>query len=140
MLEKGIKPELELFDTGMVQVCHRLIAQKLIKKPYYFGLVLGMPSGAPADASTLLNMVEHLPPDSLWFAIGIGRYQLEIVTLAMLLGGHARVGLEDNLYYSAGVLAKSNAELVARVVRIARELGREIATPDEAREMLGLTG
>lgn len=138
MFEKSIKPELEIFDTGMLQLCHRLIAQNIVRKPYYFGLVLGMPSGAPADAGTLLNMVGHLPPDSLWFTVGIGRHQLEMATMAMLLGGHARVGLEDNLYYSAGVLAKSNAELVARCVRVARELGREIATPDDARQMLGI--
>ncbi len=138
MLERAVKPELEIFDLGMFQTCNRLITQGLVKKPYFIGLVLGTPSGAPADARTLLHMVDMLPPDSIWFVAGIGRHQLNMTTLALLLGGHARVGLEDSIYYSAGVLARSNAELVARCVRIAKELGREIATPDEARELLGL--
>ena len=138
MLEKGIKPELEIFDLGMIEICRRLIGQNLVDKPYYFGFILGMPSGAPADARTLLTMIELLSPDSIWFATGIGRHSLPITTLAIILGGHIRVGLEDTIYYSAGVLAKSNAELVSRCVRIAGELGREIATADEARQMLGL--
>lgn len=138
MLERGVKPELEIFDLGMIQVCNRVIAQNLVRKPYYFGLVLGTPSGAPADARSLLTMIELLPPDSIWFVAGIGKHQLDMTTLAILLGGHPRVGLEDSIYYSAGMLAKSNAELVARCVRIAKELGREIATPDEARQILGL--
>lgn len=138
MLERGVKPELELFDLGMIQVCNRLIGQNLIRKPYYFGLILGTPSGAPADVRTLLTMIELLPPDSMWFVAGIGRHQLNMTTLAMLLGGHVRVGLEDSIYYSAGVLARTNAELVSRCVRIAQEVGREVATPDEARQMLGL--
>jgi 3-keto-5-aminohexanoate cleavage enzyme len=83
-------------------------------------------------------MIEYLPPDSIWFAAGIGKSQLAITSMAILLGGHVRTGLEDNIYYSAGVLAKSNAELVARYVRIATEVGREVATPDEARKILGL--
>lgn len=139
MLQKGVKPELEIFDTGMMEVCYRLIEQKLVHKPYYFGLILGTPSGAPARAQTLLNMVDALPPDSLWFVTGIGKHNLPMTTLALVLGGHVRVGLEDTIYYSAGVLAKSNAELVARCVRLAKELGREVAKPDEAREILGLT-
>lgn len=139
-LEKGVKPEMEIFELGMIEFCKRLISQELILKPYFFGFVLGTPSGAPANIRTLLTMVDSLPPDSLWFVAGIGRYQLPITSLALLLGGHVRVGLEDNIYYSAGVLAKSNAELVSRCVRIAREVGREAATPDEARSILGLKG
>ena len=140
MLEKGIKPEMEIFELGMLEVCKRLIGQNLINKPYYIGLILGTPSGAPANIQTLLTMIDCLPSDCLWFAAGIGRHQLPITSLAMLLGGHVRVGLEDSIYYSAGVLAKSNSELVSRCVRIAKEVGREVATPDEARSLLGLKG
>jgi len=86
----------------------------------------------------LLFMVESMPENSAWSACGLGKYEVSVATAAVLLGGHARVGMEDNVYYSKGVLAKSNAELVARVARIAKELGREVATVDEAREMLGL--
>jgi 3-keto-5-aminohexanoate cleavage enzyme len=84
-------------------------------------------------------MLDLLPQDSIWFASGIGKHSLNMAALTMILGGHPRVGLEDTIYYSAGVLAKSNAELVSRVVRIAGELGKEIASPDEARRLLGLT-
>lgn len=138
MLEKNIKPELEIFDFGMIELCKRLIDKNLLRKPYYCGLILGTPSGAPANVKTLLNMIDLLPSDCLWFVTGIGRYSLPITTLALILGGHIRVGLEDTIYYSEGVLAKSNAELVSRCVRIAHEFGREVATADEARKMLGL--
>lgn len=138
MLENNIKPELEIFDFGMIQVCKRLIEQNLIRKPYYCGLILGTPSGAQADPQTMLTMVNLLPADCVWFATGIGRQSLAMTTLATILGGHVRVGLEDTIYYSAGVLAKTNAELVARCVRIGREFGRDIATPDKARQILGL--
>jgi 3-keto-5-aminohexanoate cleavage enzyme len=139
MQARNIKPELEVFDLGMLETCRRMIQQDLIRKPYYIGLILGTPSGAAANIFTLRTMLDLLPADSIWFASGIGRHSLSIATLTMILGGHPRVGLEDTIYYSAGVLAKSNAELVARVVRIAKELGKEIAAPDEARRILGLT-
>jgi 3-keto-5-aminohexanoate cleavage enzyme len=138
MLERGVKPELEIFDTGMIEICKRMIGQQLLHKPYYCGLILGTPSGASADIRALVAMVDLLPPDCIWFATGIGKHHLAITSLAISLGGHIRVGLEDTIYHSVGVLAKSNAELVARCVRIAKEMGREIATADEARSMLGL--
>jgi 3-keto-5-aminohexanoate cleavage enzyme len=138
-LEKGIKPELEIFDLGMIETCKKLIDQNLLRKPYYFGFILGTPSGAPANIRTLATMIDSLPPDCIWFVGGIGKDQLPITSLALSAGGHVRVGLEDNIYYSGGVLAKSNAELVSRIVRIARELGRDVASPDEAREVLHLT-
>ncbi len=140
MLEKGIKPEMEIFEPGMLEFCKRLIGQNPLPKPYYFVFVLGTPSGAPANIQTLLTMIDSLPPDSLWFAAGIGRHQLAITTLTTILGGHVRVGLEDSIHYLAGVLTKSNAELVSRCVRITGEIGREVATPDEARSILGLKG
>ncbi|MBN1191277.1 MAG: 3-keto-5-aminohexanoate cleavage protein [Dehalococcoidales bacterium] len=138
MLERKIKPELEVFDLGMIGTCQKFIRQGLVNKPFYFGLILGTASGAPASVKTLQTMLDLLPGDSLWFTTGIGRHSLTMATLAILLGGHVRVGLEDTVTYAAGVPAKSNAELVARIVRIAGELGREIATPAEARRMLVL--
>ena len=138
MQDRGVKPELEIFDLGMIETCQRMIKQNLIRKPYYFGLILGTPSGTPANAKALHTMLDFLPQDSIWFATGIGRHSLPVATLSIILGGHPRVGLEDSIYYSAGVLAKSNAELVIRVVKIAKEMGREVATADEARKILGL--
>jgi 3-keto-5-aminohexanoate cleavage enzyme len=139
ILERGIKPELEVFDLGMFETAQRMIKLNLVRKPYYFGVVLGTPSGAPANIKSFSTMLDFMPQGSLWFGSGIGKHSLSIATQTILLGGHPRVGLEDTIYYSAGVLAKSNAELVARVVRIAREMDKEIASPDEARLMLGLT-
>jgi 3-keto-5-aminohexanoate cleavage enzyme len=138
MQVRGIKPELEVFDLGMFQTCQRLIQKNLIRQPYYFGIILGTPSGAPANIQVFRTMIESIPQGSIWFATGIGKHSVSVATLAMILGGHPRVGLEDTIYYSAGILAKNNAELVARMVRIAGELGKEIATPDEARHILGL--
>jgi 3-keto-5-aminohexanoate cleavage enzyme len=137
-LERGIKPELEVFDLGMLATCQRMIKQNLVSKPYYFGLILGTPSGIPADVFTLRLMLDSLPADSVWFATGIGKHSLSIAALTMILGGHPRVGLEDTIYYTAGILAKSNAQLVERIVRIAQEMDKETASPDEAREILGL--
>ena len=138
MRERNIKPELEVFDLGMLETCRRLIKQDLLKPPYYIGLILGTPSGAPAEVRVFQTMLDLLPPDSIWFATGVGKHSLNIAVQTLLLGGHPRVGLEDTIYFSNGVLARSNAELVDRVVRIAKELGKEIATPDEARQALVL--
>lgn len=138
MLERGVVPELEIFDTGMMGTCLRLIEKGLIRKPYVFQFVLGIQTGAPATASMLSLLVNSLPEGSVWFVAGIGRAQLPMALSAMTMGGHVRVGLEDNLYYTRGVLAKSSAEQVARIVRLAGELGREVATPDEARALLGI--
>lgn len=138
MKEYGVKPEIECFDTGMIENAKRIIAEGLIEPPYWFQFVLGVRGGAPATADHLALMVNQLPPDSLWSVCAIGRHQLPMNMLAIAMGGHARTGLEDNIYYSYRVLAEGNAPLVARVARLAREAGREIATPAEAREMLGL--
>lgn len=134
----GVKPEIECFDTGMIQNARRLIDRGLLKPPHWFQFVLGVRGGAPATVEHLAFMVSQLPPDSRWSVCAIGRDQLPMDVAAMVMGGHARTGLEDNLYYSYRVLAEGNAPLVARLARIARELGREIATPDEARQILGL--
>lgn len=140
MAKRGIKPEMEVFNHAMLFEVHRLVEQGLIQKPYYVNIVLGMKyQGAePATPETLYSIVQKLPPGSIFNTTAVGSAQTSIATLGMILGGCARVGLEDNIYYKKGELAQSNAQLVARIVRIARELGLEPATPDEARGYLGL--
>jgi 3-keto-5-aminohexanoate cleavage enzyme len=138
ILMKGIKPELEVFEVGMVHTCIRLLEKDLLKPPLHFQFVLGILGGMPATAKSLLHLSEIIPRDSTWSVIGIGADQLTMAMMAMVMGGHVRVGLEDNIYYSKGELAKSNAQLVERVVRIAKEFGREIATPEESRKILNL--
>jgi 3-keto-5-aminohexanoate cleavage enzyme len=135
-LAKGIKPELEAFDVGMVYTCLRYLEEGLLKRPLHFQFVLGIRGGLPATPKSLLYLAEIIPSDSTWSVIGAGSGQLPMAVMGMVMGGHVRVGLEDNIYFSKGVLARSNAELVERVVRIAREFGREIATPSEARKIL----
>jgi len=137
-LIKEIKPELEVFEVGMVQTCLRFLEKGLLMPPLHFQFVLGVLGGMPATAKSLLHLSEIVPPGSTWSVIGIGPGQLPMAMIAMAVGGHVRVGLEDNIYYSKGVLAKSNAQLVERVVRIAKEFGREIATPSDSREILNL--
>jgi 3-keto-5-aminohexanoate cleavage enzyme len=135
---KGIKPELEVFDIGMVYTCLRYLDRGLLTPPMHFQFVLGTQGGMPANLKSLLHLTEIIPRDSTWSVIGIGAGQLPMAVAAMMMDGHVRVGLEDNIYYSKGVLAHSNAQLVERVVRLARELGREVATPTEARRILSL--
>jgi len=135
---RGIKPELEVFDAGMIHTCTRYAEKGLLKRPLHFQFVLGTVGGMPATVKSLLHMTEILPEGSTWSVIGSGASQLSMAMLGMAMGGHIRVGLEDNIYYSKGVLAKTNTELVERVVRIAREYGRDIATPAEARKILNL--
>ncbi len=138
MKERGVKPEIECFDTGQIDNAVRLIDQGSIEPPYWFQIVLGVKGGAHASPKQLLHMVEMLPSGVPWSVCAVGRDQLPMNTMAIAMGGHARTGLEDNIYYRRGELAVSNAQLVARVVRIGRELGREIASPSEARSILGL--
>ncbi len=138
MKVKGVKPEIECFDTGQIDNAVRIIDQGLIDPPHWFQIVLGVKGGAPASPRQLLHMVDMLPAGAPWSVCAVGRDQLPMNTMAITMGGHARTGLEDNIYYRKGELAVSNAQLVARVVRIGRELGREIASPSEARSILGL--
>ena len=138
MLEKNVKPELEIFDVGMIGNCLRLTEKGLLRKPLHFQFVLGAPGGSPGTVKSLVHMLDMIPSDSTWSVAGIGRAQLPLALAGIAMGGHVRVGLEDNIYFSRGVLARSNAELVSRVVRIAREAGREPATPKETRELLSL--
>jgi len=138
MNELGIKPEVEVFDKGMIDMAIRLNKKGIIKSPMHFDFVMGVNGGISGTARDLNFMVESIPAGSTWTASGVGRAEFPMVTMAILMGGHARVGFEDNIYLSKGVMAKSNGELVEKVVRLAKELGREIASPDEAREILGL--
>jgi 3-keto-5-aminohexanoate cleavage enzyme len=140
--EKGIKPEWEVFNPAhIVQDVSRLIAKGYDRPPYYINIVLGtdrgFQGGMPYSDDILKMMIGLLPPQSIFCVSAIGPAQLPATTQAVLLGGHVRVGLEDNNYYSRGVLA-TNEMLVERTARIIRELGREPATPDEARAILGL--
>jgi uncharacterized protein (DUF849 family) len=142
ILARGIKPEWEVFSpTHLLQDVTRLIQKGYDKPPYYVNMVLGADKGfqgaMPYSHDVLAAMIAALPPQSIFCVSAIGPAQLPATTQAMLLGGHVRVGLEDNLYYSRGVLAR-NEELVARTARIAGELGLQIASPSEARHMLGL--
>ncbi len=138
MLSAGIRAEIEVFDRGMIENAGDIIAKGLIKRPLWWQFVLGVKGGAPATARSLLYLVDSLPEGSLWSVCAVGSRQLPMNVQAIAMGGHARTGLEDNLYYRRGELAQSNAQLVARLVRIARECGREPATPAEARKILGL--
>lgn len=136
---RGIKPELEVYSHSMLEDVNNLITKGLVEKPYFINLVLGMKrQGAlPATPKTLLSLIDFLPQDSIFNVTAIGAAQLPLTTLGLLMGGNVRVGLEDNIYYSKGVFA-TNEKLVARSVRIVRELGLEVATPDEARQILGV--
>jgi 3-keto-5-aminohexanoate cleavage enzyme len=135
--ERGIKPELELFDAGHFAPAYKLINEGLLDMPYLFQICLGVSGGAEANLKSFLFMTEKLPQqNAVWLAMGIGQAQFPVATLSMMQGGHVRVGFEDNVYLSRGVLAKSNAEQVEKVIRIAREFGREVATPEETRKIL----
>lgn len=138
MKEAGVKPEIEIFDLGMMITALRMRDEGKLDGPMHFQFVLGTPWGAPATPKSFLHLYEHLPPDATWSNIGIGRGYLPMAMMALIMGGHIRVGMEDNIYLDRGVLANSNAELVERVVRIIRAYGRPVASPTEAREILGL--
>ncbi len=135
MKERGIKPELECFDKSQIDMAMRLVKRGHIEGPLHFNIVLGVNGGAAATPRDLIFMRHSLPPEATFTVSAVGRHQLPLNVMAMVIGGHPRTGLEDNLQYSRGVNA-DNGELVARLVRIAHELGLEVATPEEAREIL----
>jgi len=137
LTQHGVTPELEVFDLGHLANAKRLAAEGTIRLPAHVDFVLGVPGALDATVENLVDCVRALPPGCTWSVAGIGRQQLQLAAVAIAMGGHVRVGLEDNLYYGKGRLAR-NEELVARVARIAEEAGRPVATPDQAREMLGL--
>ncbi|MER6604255.1 3-keto-5-aminohexanoate cleavage protein [Streptomyces parvus] len=135
--ELGVRPELEIFDTGQLWFAKQLLTEGLLDGPTVFQLCMGIPWGAPADPGVLQSMVNMLPRNAQWASFALGRMQMPWVAQSILLGGHVRVGLEDNLYLGKGVKA-TNGQLVERAVRITESLGSRVATPDEAREKLGL--
>ncbi len=134
----GVKPELECYDVGMINNCIFLRDIGALEEPLMFQCVMGVLGGIPATFDNLIHMQRQIPADSSWSACAIGLNEFPIATAALMMGGNVRVGFEDNIYLSKGVLAKSNAELVEKAVRLARELDREIATPQEARQILRL--
>jgi 3-keto-5-aminohexanoate cleavage enzyme len=142
MLDRNIKPEMEVYNPSMYRDVRMLIDKGLVKKPYYINLVIGInhQGGLDPTPASLQMMLNSLPKwDDVFINVsGVGRAQLPITTMGMLLGTNIRVGMEDNIYYSKGVLVQSNAQLVARSVRLARELGFDIASAQEARNLLGV--
>lgn len=136
MREAGIVPEIECFDAGMVDEAYALQKEGLIDFPAHFDFVLGVPGAMAAKRSAVEYLRSQLPEGSTWTVAGVGRHELPMAELAIELGGHVRVGLEDNIFVSKGVLARGSFELVEKVVELARAKGRAIATPDQARELL----
>ncbi|GAB4245167.1 MAG: 3-keto-5-aminohexanoate cleavage protein [Thermoleophilia bacterium] len=138
MHERGVKPEIEVFETGFIANALKYVEDGLFQPPLHFQFVLGVPGAMPATPRNLVHLVDTIPAGSTWSVIGIGKGHLPMATMAIHMGGHVRVGMEDNVYYRKGVLARSNAEFVERVVRLAAEFERPVATPAEARQILGL--
>jgi len=135
--ELGVKPEIEVFDTGHLVFVKEMLRDGLLDDPVMVQLCMGIPYGAPDDPGTLLAMVNQLPPETIWSAFSIGRMELPYVAMAVLAGGNVRVGLEDNLYLEKGVLA-SNAQLVERAVTILEAMNVRVLGPDEVRDKLHL--
>lgn len=139
MIEKGIKPEYECFEMGHLDTILTMARKGEVPgNPMQFNFVLGVPGCTPATVDNLCWLVKNIPAGSTWTATGIGRHAFTLAAPAIVMGGNVRVGFEDNLYLERGVLAKSNGELVDKVVRMAKLLGRQVATSDEAREILSL--
>jgi 3-keto-5-aminohexanoate cleavage enzyme len=138
MRRLGIKPEFEIYNSGQYTLLDHLIGQGLVEPPYLVQWVLGAQNANYATPWELLHLIHELPRDSIFSVIGIGPFHLPLGVVAMVTGGHVRVGMEDNVYFRRGERVESNAQLVERVVRIADELGRSVASPAQARAMLGL--
>lgn len=138
MIERGIKPELEVFDKSMIDMALRLQKKGFIQLPMHFDFVMGVNGGISGELRDFVFLRGSIPAGATYTVAGVGRYEFPLAMAAIIDGGHVRVGFEDNVYLSKGVLARSNGELVEKVVRMSRELGREIATPAEAREILSL--
>lgn len=139
MKERGIVPEIECFETGMIQTTKILIKRGILVKPFYINMLFGSIFSAPATQFDLAHMVKSLPPSVQWGAAGIGKFQLKMNFASVLMGGHVRVGLEDNIWFNedAKDLA-SNQQLIERVANFSRQIGREVATAAEARQIIGL--
>jgi 3-keto-5-aminohexanoate cleavage enzyme len=138
MRELGIKPELEIYDSGHLEMVHRLIAEDLLESPIACSLVLGVHGGMSATPENLIHLVARLPQGAVWQIIGVGRENLPMTAIGLAMGGNARTGMEDTLWLRRGHPAQSNAELVRRLATLAAAIGREHATVDEAATQLGL--
>jgi 3-keto-5-aminohexanoate cleavage enzyme len=138
MAAAQVKPEIEAFEAGFVNNALVLAEKGLLQPPLHFQFVLGAPGAAPADARNLLHLVESLPAGATWSVIGVGKAQLPMAALAIVMGGHVRVGMEDNVYLRRGVLAKCNAEFVDQMVELSDVLQRPVATVSQTRRILGL--
>ena len=136
--KRGCGIEIEVYDSGHMVNIQDLVDKKVLNPPLHFSLVLGIKGGAPATVDDLLHLIKQVPEGSTWQVVTVGRFNLRLTTIAMCMGGNIRTGLEDTLHYRKGEPVKNNAQLVKRMVRLAKELGREPATVDEAKEMLGL--
>lgn len=138
MRELDIKPELEIYDTGHLDACLRLLAEGLLAEPLQFSIVLGVVGGAAATAENLINLVRRLPPDAIWQIIAIGRANLDLTAIGLAMGGNARAGMEDTLYLRKGELTRGNEPLVSRAIRLAQDLDRPIASVEETEALLDL--
>ena len=136
--EVQVKPELEIFDIGMLYAAEHYMGRGILKAPCHFQFILGAPGGVAATVEDLLTLKQRLPPGSTWAASGIGKGHVPIMLATIALGGHLRVGMEDNVFYHRGIPAASNAQLVDRAVRLLGEAGLQAASPDEARRILGI--
>ncbi len=134
----GVKPEVEVFDVGHIQIAERLLKMGLLEKNAHFQLCMGTRMGVPGNSKNALHMAECLPPGVTWSIFGVAATQIPMVAMGVIMGGHVRVGFEDNLYIAKGKLAKSNAELVQRAAQIIRDLNKEVATVEDTRKILGL--
>jgi 3-keto-5-aminohexanoate cleavage enzyme len=138
MVEAGVKPEHEVYDTGMINTCRQLVEKHVIPEPLHIQFVMVGRTGFLPTPKALLYSLDQIPSSWTWSVCALGRNEIPMCTTAMILGGHVRVGFEDNIFLRRGELAKSNADLVKKVVNIAKELERPIASPDEARSILGI--
>lgn len=136
--EVGTKPELECYDLGHIPIGKHLINKGLIEKPPIFQLVTGLRWAIEAKPENIVHARRELPSDAVWYALGIGRHQFPVATTSIIMGGNVRVGFEDNIYIRKNVLAKSNAQMVRKIIKIAEFLDREVASVKETREILGL--
>lgn len=138
MDDAGVKPELECFDTGHLGSIAPFVKDGTLETPFHASLIMGVLGGIPASVENLAHQVRQLPDEANWQVIGIGREQWALASAALSMGGNVRVGLEDNFYLPSGEMAESNAELVAKAAEMTRNVGREPATPDEAREIMNV--
>jgi len=136
--KNGVMLELAIFDYGMMDTTYRYLKKGFIPEKFHVGFVLGVPGGMSGEVRNLIHLTDRLGPGQTWTVGGMGRFQLPLSAHAIAMGGHVRVGIEDNIYYRKGELAKSNAQLVERVVRIAEELDRPVATVEQAKQILEL--